>query len=101
MTPRLDKCDPTLCCRELQQWSERGIAGQGLAQRTGDYPTTAEQHLAVVRRKVLLGMYDSDSVIGEVARRLLATGVLGSRSHRARPTAKHGSHVVIRGLQRC
>lgn len=41
--------------------------------------------MADVRRRLLLGEYDSDYVINEVARRMLAGGVFAEREQRAHP----------------
>ncbi len=53
-----------------------------------------QERLAALRQRLLLGVYDSDRVIAEVARRLQASGELGQRSHWARPTGQ----VDYRGL---
>jgi hypothetical protein len=66
-------------------WTERGDA------------KSREERLANVRRRLLLGAYDSDRVITEVARRLLAGGELGQRSQWARPTTQQRSQLDHRG----
>lgn len=50
-------------------------AGVILIQAVGD-------RVASVRRRLLLGEYDHDYVISEVARRILACGALAGRKHR-------------------
>ena len=42
----------------------------------------AGERVAYVRRRLLLGEYDSDHVVREVARRMLACGALSEPEHR-------------------
>ncbi|MGQ0639571.1 MAG: hypothetical protein ACT4P6_02200 [Gemmatimonadaceae bacterium] len=88
MTPRFDKGASIQCQREAGM---RNARGERAAEGNWD------GRLAVVRQRLLLGTYDSDYVIGEVARRLLASGELGQRSQWAKPTTQHRGHVDQRG----
>jgi hypothetical protein len=57
-----------------------------------------EKRLALVRQRLLLGAYDSDAVVNEVARRLLASGELGHRPEWARSNTQQRSRVDYRGM---
>lgn len=65
MAPRNDSSVALRCHRDVSAgWSAAGHEG-------------GNERLARVRRRLLLGVYDSDAVVAEVARRMLASGELG------------------------
>lgn len=49
----------------------------------------AGDRMANVRRRLLLGEYDSDHVVNEVARRMLARGVFEEREQPQSPQRYH------------
>jgi hypothetical protein len=68
------------------------------SRQHGQGKENGAERLAAVRRRLLLGVYDSDDVVYEVARRLLAGGELGWEAGvRGRPTQQR-SQVDYRGM---
>ena len=85
MAPRLDRGAAVPCHSEVVKGRGRGT------DRRDD---GGQERLAAVRQRLLLGVYDSEHVVTEVARCLQASGELGQCSHWARTTG----HVDYRGL---